>query len=245
MELEILREVGLSEGEIKVYRALLEIGLGTVNEVHEKTGIERRNIYDILNKLIERGLVTYIEEDKKKSFQLAHPMKIISYLEDKKGQLELTKKKVQKIIPSMIEQFKSEKPKIRAETYRGQEGIKSIWEDMLNYKEICWIGSGRYVPKQFPAFFQHWNKRRIKLKIQWFNLLRNEMKKEVKAMPFETIKFLPQEFSGNPTVTCIYGDKVVQFLFGKNLFAFIIESKELAENYRAYHQYLWEKVAKP
>ncbi len=135
-------------------------------------------------------------------------------------------------------------PAIQAEVFRGLEGIKTVWEDTLNYKETYWIGSGRYVPRRFPDFFNHWNKRRIAKKIQWFNLHRVEFKKEIKPYQHEHLRFLPREFSANPTVICIYGDKVVNFLYGENLFAFVIESKELAENYRAYHKYLWDKVAK-
>ena len=56
MQLELLRKIGLSEGEVKIYTALLDLGLSPINKIHERTGIERRNIYDILNKLIERGL---------------------------------------------------------------------------------------------------------------------------------------------------------------------------------------------
>jgi len=54
MNLEILRKIGLSEGEIKVYNALLEIGVTSINNIHKKVGVDRRNIYDILNKLIEK-----------------------------------------------------------------------------------------------------------------------------------------------------------------------------------------------
>ena len=59
-----LKKVGLSNGEIEIYEILLDSGLLPVGKVHEKSRIERRNIYDILNKLIERGLVTYIIENK-------------------------------------------------------------------------------------------------------------------------------------------------------------------------------------
>ena len=64
MKPDILRNIGLSEGEITIYSALLDLGKAPVNKIHEKVGIERRNIYDILNKLIERGLVSYINENK-------------------------------------------------------------------------------------------------------------------------------------------------------------------------------------
>ncbi|MCX6777755.1 MAG: hypothetical protein NT157_02620 [Candidatus Micrarchaeota archaeon] len=243
MTLEILRKVGLSEGEIKVYSALLGLGVSPVNKIHEKTGIERRNIYDILNKLIERGLVTYITENKKRFFQISHPNKIIGYLEERKHEIERIEGEIEAEIPSILKEFESIRPDINAEIYRGADGIKAVWEDTLNYKKVYWIGSGRYVPKRFPHFFASWNKRRIRLKVKWYNLLRHEMRREVKPMPLEHAKFLPKEFSGNPTVICIYGNKVVNFLYGDRLFAFVIESKELAESYVRYHEYLWDSVA--
>ena len=63
-------------------------------------------------------------------------------------------------------------------------------------------------------------------------------------MSFEELRFLPKEFSGNPTVICIYGNKVVNFLFGENIFAFLIESKDLADNYKDYYKYLSDNIAK-
>jgi len=240
----VLRKVGLSEGEIKVYTSLLEIGVTSINKIHEKVGMDRRNIYDILNKLIEKGLVSYIEENDKRMFHVSNPNRILSYIEEKKINLEEIKKEVSQIIPSMQQIFESKKQDFYAETYKGSEGIKAVWDDMLNYKVIYWIGSGMYVPDKFPAFFKDWNKRRIERKVESHHLFRYEKRKEVSKKMFTSAKFLPQEFSGSPTVTVTYGDKVVNFLFGENLFAFVIESKELAENYRKYHKFLWDKVAK-
>ena len=37
MQLELLKELGLSDGEIKVYSAILHIGISSVNKIHEKT----------------------------------------------------------------------------------------------------------------------------------------------------------------------------------------------------------------
>lgn len=244
MDLKILRSVGISEGEIKVYNALLELGKASTNKIHEKTRIERRNIYDILNKLIERGLVTYIDENKHRTFYLSNPRKILSYIEEKKDILDNIKNKVSDIMPEILSSFESKKTDIRAEVYRGLEGIKAVWEDTLNHKETYWIGSGRYVPRRFPGFFNYWNKKRVAKKIVWYNLHRIEMKKEIKPYQFEHLRFLPIEFSANPVVICIYGNKVVQFLYGETLFAFVIESKELSENYKAYHKFLWDNVAK-
>ena len=244
MSIEILRKIGLSNGEIKVYSALVDLGMSPINKIHERTGIERRNIYDILNKLIEKGLITYITENKKRLFQMTHPNKVIGYIEEKKYRLDKTKEELAKEIPSLIEKFNFKKPNINAEIFRGENGVKAVWEDMLNYKTNYWIGSGRYVPKHLPYFFNNWNKRRIKLKVKWYNLLRYELKTEIKEpMKLEQLKFLPKEFSGSPTVTCIFGNKVANILLGEDYFAFVIESNELAENYKLYHKYLWDTVA--
>lgn len=246
MALDILRKVGLSDGEIKVYSALLELGKAPINKVHEKTGIERRNIYDILNKLIEKGLVTYITENNKRSFQTTHPNKIIGYLEDKKYDLDKTKKDIEKELPEILNKFKSKKTEMNAEIYRGREGVKAVFEDMLNSKANYFIGSGRYVMRLMPHFWLSYNKRRKALKVKWYNIFRAELRKEVKQDPFvlEETKFLPKEFSANPNVIFIYGNKVANVLWTKDFFAFVIESKDIAENYKKYHNYLWNNVAK-
>lgn len=244
MELEFLGKIGLSKGEVKVYGAILDFGKCSINKIHENVGIERRNIYDILNKLIDKGLISYVMENKKRLFQITHPNKILGYIDEKEGDLEKTREKIKEKIPDMLQKFESKKPEIKAEIYRGKEGIKAVWEDMLNYKENYFVGSGRYAMKLMPDFWENWNKRRIKLKVKWYNLLREEMKKEVKAEKYEFIKFLPKEFSANPVVIFIYGNKIANVLWGTDFFAFVIESKEINEYYRKYHKYLWENVAK-
>jgi len=250
MNLEILKKIGLSDGEIKVYDALLEIGATSINSIHERVGIDRRNIYDILNKLIERGLISYIEENGKRIFKISNPDKILSYIEEKKLNLDEIKKEVEKIMPAMQGEFKSEKQELFAEIFKGAEGMKAVWDDLLNYDAIYWIGSGMYVPLRFPAFWDDWNKRRMKKKVGSYHLFRSDKREEVKnKKEFEknkisNWKFLPSEFSGAPTVTVAYGDKVAQMMLGDNISVFVIQSEELAENYKKYHKYLWDKIAK-
>jgi sugar-specific transcriptional regulator TrmB len=241
----LLKEIGLSNGEVKVYSALLSYGKAQVSKLHERTGIERSNIYGILNKLVERGLVSYIYENKKRFFQLSHPSKIGSYIEEKKQVLEKNQVELDKVLPSLVKQFNSVIPETRAEIYRGTEGVKASWMEQLDYSEIFWIGSGRYVPKKFPTFFAQWNRKRVKKKIPIHNLLKLEMKNEVKKpLELEYARFLPKELSGNPTVIGVYGNKVANWIYGDNLSAFVIEDKDLAESYRKYFKYLW-RISKP
>ena len=176
MEFEKLRKIGLPDGEIKVYSTLLEIGLASVNDIHEKTGMDRRNIYDILNKLIERGFITYVIENNKKQFQAIHPNRIVDYIEEKERDLRKIKLEIKTEISSIAKIFESNKSEISAKVYKGKEGIKAVFEDMLNYPKNYFIGSGGYVVEKMPFFWNEYNKRRIKKGIKCYNLARGELK---------------------------------------------------------------------
>lgn len=241
MLLNGLETLGLSQGEISVYSAVLNIGSSTINKIHEATGFERRAIYDILNKLIEKGLISYTLEKGKRTYQCTNPNKLMSETNKKIDAL----KEFEKEIPDIRKLYESSKPKIRSEIYRGIEGLKAIFEDMLNYKENYFIGGGWYIVQELPFFWPHYNKKRIELGVKWFNLVRQEFQK--KGVPKEKlifVKYLPKELSGYPAVIFIYGDKIVNVLWDKEFYGFMTECKEIAENYKKYHKYLWDNVAK-
>src|SRR3989338_1569934 len=136
MDLHDLKELGLSDGQFSVYTAILEIGISTINKIQEKTGIERRNIYDILNKLIERGFVTYTVEQGKRTYQCSHPRRILEEIKAKEVALHELKGKV----PHIKDLFLFTRPDVRAEVYRGNEAIKSLLDETLEYKESYWVG---------------------------------------------------------------------------------------------------------
>jgi sugar-specific transcriptional regulator TrmB len=241
MKLEELKVLGLTNGEIKVYTAILNIGISTVNKIHERTGLERRAIYDIINKLIEKGLISYTVERGKRTYQCAPPNKLKEEVGKRIDQLQ----SFEKLIPDIEKIYQISKPEINVEIFRGKEGIKAVFEDILNYKEARFIGGGWYVIKEMPYYWPKYNKRRIELGIKFYNLIRFEVRKS--KLPKDKLtfmKFLPKEFSGAPNVIFIYGNKVVNVLWGEHFFALMTEGKEIADNYRLYHKYLWDKIAK-
>lgn len=242
MLLKELKVLGISEGEIKVFSAVLHIGLSNINKIHEITGFERRAIYDIINKLIEKGLISYMIEKGKKTYQCASPNKIKEDIKRKKKEIE----NLEKTMPYIETEYAILKPQINAQVFRGKEGIKYIFEDMLGYPEARFLGGGWYIIKELPYFWPQYNKKRIELKIKWFNLLRYELRRErISKNKLVSLKYLPIEFSGSPSAIFIYGNKVVNVLWSNVFFAFMIESDEIAKNYLKYFEYIWNNIAKP
>lgn len=253
MNLEFLRKVGLTEGEIKVYDALLNIGVSSLNKIHEKTGIERRNIYDILNKLIEKGFVSYTLEKGKKTFQITHPKKIINYLEERKKELDKTEKQIKPDISQLLKVFNQSKDETRAEVFRGNESIKSLLIEILEYKESFWMGGNSFenykaVPENLQIYFEHWMKKRAKQKHVMHDLVSygtylkglEPSKKSLHKKLFYKYCQLPKDMYV-PMVIIIFGNKVAQIQWSNQSFAFVIESKKIKESYMKYFNHFWKK----
>ncbi|MBI2003999.1 hypothetical protein HYS72_00890 [Candidatus Pacearchaeota archaeon] len=242
MEVKLLKEIGLTETEIKIYVALLSLGATSAGKIFDETGIHRKNLYDALNKLISKGLATYVKENKIKFFQAKNPKNLLNYIEEQKSRIEEKKTAIQKIIPELTEKFNSLTPEIEAEIYRGEEGIKTILKDCLNYKEILMIGATGDVENRLPYFWPQYNKKREKLKCKWKLLLVHEAKeKSITKSKYYEYKVLPKILSGL-NVIYIYGDYVANILWLEKPLAFVIKHKELAKNYRKYFDYLWKTI---
>ena len=242
MNTKILKEIGLTDTEIKVYLALLSLGATSAGKVFSDTGIHRRNLYDTLNKLVNKGLVTYVKENKIKFFQAKNPENLINYIEEQKSEIEEKKKETQGLIPELKSKFNSLKPEIEAEIYRGEEGIKTILKECLNYNEVLFIGATGDVENRLPYFWPQYNKKREKLKCKWKLLLVHESKdKSITKSKYYEYKILPKILSGL-NVIYIYGDYVANVLWLEKPLAFVTKHKELAKNYRKYFDYLWENI---
>jgi sugar-specific transcriptional regulator TrmB len=247
MNLERLKELGLSKGQIRVYTAVLELGISTLNKIQEKTAIERRNIYDILNKLIEAGLISYTIEKGKRTYQCTHPNKLLEEIKERESKL----KELEKQIPDIKDLFELSKPEIRSEIFRGNESIKTLFNEILEYPESFWMGGNSFekykaVPENLQVWFEHWMNRRVEKKHNMNDLVShgtyleglepNDIKKH-KKLHYRYCQ-LPKGIYV-PMVIIIFGNKVAQVLWGEQSFAFILESDKIKNSFMKYFNYFW------
>lgn len=233
MEAEALKRIGLSESEIKVYLSLLKLGKANVTIIAEESGIHRTNIYSILDKLKDMGLVSYFQEDNRMIFKATDPQNLLNYIKE-------SEEAISGLIPDFKKIQESVKEKINVEVFKGEKGMKAAFKDILREKkEVVGFGMTGQLRKYLPVFALQWL-RDIKLyKIK--NRYIYAESTEIKHKDFE-VKILPKEFI-TPVATQIYGDKVLISIWEPTLIAIMIKSKEVAENYRKYFILLW-KVAK-
>ena len=239
-----LEKLGLTKIEAKVYLTLLRLGSTTTGPLVKKTELHRATVYDVLKRLMEKGLVSFIIKEKTKYFQATNPEHFLDMLKEQKEELE--KKEI--IIKDVVKKLKliQEQVKIKesAQIFQGKRGIKTIFEDMLKYKTIYDFASKGKFGEVLGTYFDYFQKNKKRRKINDMILMDESFRNTdyVKSI-YGEIRFLPKEYT-YPTATFIYGDKVAFFVFTDYPTAFLIESKEVAESFRSYFKLLWNKAHK-
>lgn len=232
---EVLKELGLSDGEAKVYLALLKLGETSVSKLTKETGQHRTTIYDFLDHLLQRGLVSYVVKSGVKYYKVADPDKLIEFLKEKEIKLK-------QVLPELKQLAKASIGEISVEVYRGVEGFKSVLNDRIKVgKDLYGFGvDEEKFEERFPIVIKQFIKREQEKKLQEF-LLTKEKAKFIYKEKNMHYKYIPEEFF-EPTATAVYGNRVIIIIW-EPLTTILIKNKGLAESYRRYHKLLW-KIAK-
>ena len=85
---EALRAFGLEGNEIKAYLALLDLHESTATKIAERTGLGRVHTYQIINRLIDKGLASYVVKNNVKYFSGADPLKLLNDLKSTQEKLK-------------------------------------------------------------------------------------------------------------------------------------------------------------
>jgi sugar-specific transcriptional regulator TrmB len=238
---EEIKSAGLTENEAIVYTALLELGARPAGIISRKTGLHRRVIYDVTERLIKKGLIGYIIENNRKIFSASNPRRFLQIIDEER-------QKINQIIQNMLEFYNSEKQKQKEETlfFKGKSGLKSVFEDQLedkDVKDILIISPPRLAYDVLPFYFKWFDIKRKKKKIKARIIFQKPKGEKLKTVPLSEVRFL-EEDSQSPMAINIYGNKVAIVLWSKeNPFAILIKQKEIADSYRKHFELLW-KIAK-
>ena len=239
-----LRKIGLTDGEIAVYTSLLELGSTSTGAIIKKSGVSGSKVYEVLNRLIKKGLANKVTKNGVKHFEAVRPERIIDYLDEKEVEIEEEKKAIHEIMPQLImKQQKSESSEVKV--FTGFEGLKTANEDIIRTleKDEEWLSMGlTEQPKTWERYFNKRQKFRSEKGIIHKHLL-NEKYKELyhtrKSLPHTEFRFLPADFE-MPTSIEIYKNKVLILILSKqDPMAIMIESKPVSKSFRKYFYALW------
>lgn len=247
MELESLQKLGLTRNESKVYLSLLKIGTSRTGDILKTAGINSGKIYEILESLKEKGLVSESIINKRRYFTSAPPYQILDFLEKKKEEIIKEEKKIKSILPS-LEKIRVESVKeTKAATYKGFRGIKTAADEALdsmkNSEEILSMGVTEKKDNKYNNFWIGWTERRVSKKIVAKHIFseKGDYYNSFKKIKFTEAKIL----SGLTPVTIdIFGeDKVLILNYDEPASCTMIYDKNTATSFRNFFYQLW-KIAR-
>jgi len=234
---ELIETFGLTKLESKIYLTLLDLGPSLAGLITRKSGIHRRNVYDALERLIQKGLVGYIVKNNRKYFEASNPDSLIELLKEKE-------ESIRNILPQLKSKYEQTFEKSETLFFKGKNGLKTVFEDQLSLKkEILVIGASSLAREILKYYFHWFDKRRVEKKIK-IKLIYNESAKKERKIKLAEIRYLPKDYH-NPAAMNVYGDRVAIIHWSKeNPFVILIKDKDIADGYRNYFNLMWSIAKK-
>ena len=243
MDTKLLENIGLTQSEIKVYLALLELGSTTKGPIVHKSGVASSKVYELLEKLIQKGLVSFVIKSGVKYFESAPPSRILDYIKEKERRLKEQEEQLEKILPTLELRRSMKGIGSEVQVFKGMKGAQTsfydILKDLKKGDEYYVLGISKFTP-HFERFVVNFHRKRAKQKIKCriiVNELAKDVGKKLEKIGLTKIKYLQKELF-TPVVFIIYKDKTL-ISIGLDEIFIQIKSKNLSNGLRAYANYMW------
>lgn len=247
MNRAILGQIGLTKSEINVYLALLELGSSSTGKIVDTSGASSSKVYEILDRLMQKGLVSFIIKSGVKYFEAAPPERIMDYLKEKETTLNQQKQELKRIIPELELKRQLSKYKSEATIYKGMKGLETAYYSalkLLKPSDEMLVIAGPSRSETINRFFVKFSKERARRKVQmraiWNERAKGELRTLPEKNPLSEVKYIPQTTSSSVE---IFKNRVLIFPKTKDPLVISIDSEEVADSFRVQFEMWWNQKA--
>ena len=128
---ETLLKLGFSPSEIKVYLCLIEMGPSYANKISAKAKVNRTNVYEALDRLIAKGVISFIIKNKVKWYEANSPSTLVNLIKEKEDEIEETKKKIMQDFNEINELASKDKKQLEGSIFIGKNGLRMLFENII------------------------------------------------------------------------------------------------------------------
>ncbi len=242
----LLKECGFSHRECETYLALLSLGTGSVQEISDRSGINRTATYPALESLIEKGLAVEEEALGRAVFFARSPERL---RENVAGELEVMRHRMERLNESMKEMmavFYGGQGKPRVQYFEGMHDIMRLRDEISMSQDAIWewFTLDEHLDTILKAASDTRDRQmRLQHGRTLFIAPLDRVIPDFDANRFEVrINYVDRpSFSGGLAIT---GQKSYLFSYGKEPSVLVIDSPALVAMMRALFEGMWSQ-AKP
>ena len=241
---KVLQELGLAKNEAKIYESLVREGELSVGEISKKSLVHRRNVYDSVNRLIEKGLIFEIIQSRENRYQAVDPNKLMELVEEKQQMLA-------QVLPEMERLYREVPHTQEVFVYRGIEGWRNYMRDILRIGEdfYCIGAKGAWMDERLRNFFPRFMKEAQRLEIDYYHLFDSEVRDSghpITEHIGDKFKFLPPGYS-TPNAVDIFGPHVnilsnmhVGGIHQTDFTMTVIVNRQIADAFRTWFRFMYD-----
>lgn len=243
--IEPLKNLGLSEKEVLVYLALLQLGSATPYQIAIKSGIKRPTAYIIAEELVKKGLIIHITGESAKLYMAKMPD---VYIEEREKQLSAAKD----ILPELRSYQKNtaEKPSILY--FEGVDGLRQAYQykqkELHNTEIVGFFASNEDASPAVTQVFMEWNKYKEhhKTRVRGLTVDAPTLKpfaKFIGAGKYTiNAKFLPSSIYSSKVSIESCANQFVRICLMDSVETLIIESPKFAMAIKEVFELLWKNL---
>ncbi len=238
----------LREIEAQALEKLIFAGQIGATDLARQVNVSRTSIYDVLERLVEKGLVGQGLSGGAKQYSLESPAKLTRLIEDKKAKPKGAQKVLSEIAAIRSANTKFAPP--RLQLFHGRPALQQMMNDMLLYPDTHVLSLwpiADVVELLTKDFFANFHKQRLVERIS-VDMIWPDDKRVIKNMYqhlakeyFQDIKVrvAPPGFKFTLGYT-VYSNTVRFISSSKESFGFLIESAELKQTMASQFAVVWQ-----
>lgn len=237
-----LKQIGLTESEVKVYFSVLKSGPATVQNIAKDVKFSRVTVYTTIAGLTKQGLITSIEKGKKTFYTAEPPYRLITLAENRQRQMETMIDDMKNNLQELALIQGGEKPTVKL--YEGLEAFAAIQEDCLNTKfDVMYeFGNKDEIGRVYPyaeGVRKDFHMKLAKMKIQRrIIFMTKDPRTQTPADNLKNKYLDPKNFNFSGDIF-LYGDTIWLSNFKGRQIAVMVKNKELAQTFRTFFDMLW------
>lgn len=211
----------------------------------KESGVSRSKVYEIMSRLMEKGLASSVLESGVNRYKAIDPRLILDYLDKREAEIEEQKNLLQQNLPNILAYASELKDQQSVEVFQGWKSIKNIFGLLIKdaKKGDEWFAFG--IPKQMNEeridFFRHWRKETDKIGIKQSLLADEKIKDSPELAPksrYSNIKYIKQETA---TSIDIFKENTILGVWTNKPIIVLIKGKEVADSFREFFRHLWKQ----
>ncbi|MFH1307761.1 MAG: helix-turn-helix domain-containing protein [archaeon] len=249
MDTQIFVDLGMTKTEAEIFIEILKLKETLIGSLIKRTGMHRGTVYNSVNNLIKKGFVCFSDRSGKRYYKYSGEKIFETVIDEKERKLEEEKKEINNFLKE-ISKISGEVSN-KVQVFYGVEAFKMLFLEIYeeckkNNCEYLFLGRGGEMQDAAgESFYKYTQKLKKKLKVK----CRVILDKQTTSHPYHKViegnlKYIPSKIY-SPVNFWIYQDTILLVLFGGlPLVSIKIKSKDLADGFRNYFEYLWKMAKK-